>query len=62
MAAVTIEAAWQLRLDHEIGSLAAGKLADLVVLDGDPFELDLADWPDIPIRATVVGGEVFPVA
>ncbi|MBC8365003.1 MAG: amidohydrolase family protein [Actinobacteria bacterium] len=60
IAAVTIEAAWQLRLDHEIGSLAAGKQADLVVLDGDPFELDPTAWPDIPIRATVLGGEVYP--
>ena len=61
LAAVTIEAAWQLRLDHEIGSLAAGKQADLTILDDDPFEIDPAGWPEISIRATVLGGEVYPL-
>ena len=61
LAAVTIEAAWQLRLDHEIGSLAAGKMADLVALDDDPFEADPADWPDIGIRATVLSGREYPL-
>ena len=61
LGAVTIEAAWQLRLDHEVGSLAAGKQADLVALADDPLDLDPADWPDIPIRATVLGGEVYTV-
>jgi len=58
--AITIEAAWQLRLDHEVGSLAAGKLADLVVLADDPFTTDPIDWPAIEIEATVVGGRVYP--
>lgn len=62
LAAVTIEAAWQLKMDHEIGSLAAGKLADMTVLGADPFETSLVDWPDIAINATVVGGEVRPLA
>jgi hypothetical protein len=38
--AVTSEAAWQLFSDHEIGSLEAGKLADLVILDKDPRAVD----------------------
>ena len=59
---MTIEAAWQLKMDHEIGSLAAGKLADMTVLGADPFETSLVDWPDIAINATVVGGEVRPLA
>ncbi len=59
LAAITIEAAYQLRLDHDVGSLASGKRADFVVLDADPFEADPASWPDIGIVATVVGGEVF---
>ncbi len=59
LAAITIEAAYQLRLDHEVGSLASGKRADFVVLDADPFDTDPASWPDIGVVATVVGGEVF---
>ena len=61
IAAVTIEAAWQLFLDHEIGSLAAGKLADVTVLEEDPFEIDPAGWPDIDIRATMLSGRVYPL-
>ena len=36
--AVTIDAARILGLDDRYGSLAAGKAADLVLFDGDPFE------------------------
>lgn len=37
--ALTSEAAWQLHSEHEIGSLEVGKLADLVILDRDPREV-----------------------
>ena len=59
---ITIDAAYQLRLDHEIGSLAAGKLADVTVLGADPYEVGADGLADIPVVATIVGGEVFPVA
>jgi len=58
---ITIEPAYQLRLDHEVGSLAAGKRADMVALSDDPLTLDPADWPSITIAATVLGGIVFPL-
>ncbi len=61
IAAVTIEAAWQLFLDGEIGSLAAGKLADVTALAADPFELDPEAWPDIDIEATMLSGQVYPL-
>lgn len=56
---ITIDAAYQMRLDARVGSLAAGKAADLVALDADPLETDPAAWPDIGIVATVLGGQVF---
>ena len=61
MAAVTIEAAWQLFLDGEIGSLVSGKLADVTVLAEDPFELDPLAWPDVEIEATMLSGRVYPL-
>ena len=61
IAAVTIEAAWQLFLDGEIGSLVSGKLADVTVLAEDPFELDPLAWPDIGIEATMLSGRVYPL-
>jgi predicted amidohydrolase YtcJ len=55
--AVTIDAAHQLRMDHEIGSIEAGKLADLVALSEDPYDVDPMALKDIEVRGTVVAGE-----
>ncbi len=38
MRMVTLDAARALRMDKKIGSIAVGKRADLVVVDGDPLE------------------------
>jgi hypothetical protein len=35
--AITIDAAWILRLENEVGSIRSGKKADFTVLDADPF-------------------------
>ena len=56
--AVTIDAAHQLRMDHEIGTIEAGKLADFVALAEDPYEVDPMRLKDIEVRGTVVGGEI----
>jgi predicted amidohydrolase YtcJ len=40
------------------GVLAFGRLADMVVLDRDPFAVDPAAIRDIQVRATVCGGDV----
>lgn len=40
------------------GTLAPGKLADLVVLGADPFAVDPLSIKDIPILMTMVGGRV----
>ena len=56
--AVTIDAAHQLRMDHEIGTIEAGKLADFVALADDPYDVDPMTLKDIEVRGTVVGGEI----
>jgi predicted amidohydrolase YtcJ len=43
LAAWTREAAAAVRLERRKGTLEPGKLADLIVLDADPFEADLAE-------------------
>jgi predicted amidohydrolase YtcJ len=40
------------------GTLAAGKLADLVVLDRDPFAVPSAQLKEVKAVMTVVGGRV----
>lgn len=44
--------------DHDRGSLRVGKLADLVVLDGDPTECPPEAIPNLRVDLTMVGGEV----
>ena len=55
--AVTAEAAWQLRSEHEIGSLEAGKLADFVILDKDPRRVDPEHIKDIAVLETWMDGK-----
>ena len=59
--AVTLGAAYTLRMDHCVGSIEAGKFADFAVLDVDPFETLPEALKDIPVHATVLGGRVFAV-
>lgn len=59
---MTFNAAFLLRRDHEIGSIRVGKRADFAVLGQDPLAVDPTAIKDIPVRATILGGRVFPVA
>jgi predicted amidohydrolase YtcJ len=58
--AMTIEAAYQIHMDREIGSIEFGKRADFCVLDADPLEIDPMELKDIPVWGTVFGGELNP--
>jgi len=53
--AMTSDAAWQLRLEEQIGSIEPGKQADLVILSENPLDYD-GDLRDIRIERTVSGG------
>ena len=44
--AVTINAAYHLRRDHDLGSIEVGKLADFVELSADPYAVDTATLTD----------------
>ena len=61
MRAITIDAAWLMRKEGEIGSIRAGKRADFAVLEQDPYAVDPDDIKDIKVWGTVFGGELFPV-
>jgi len=53
--AITIEAAWQVHLDHEIGSISVGKYADFTLLEDNPL-LHPGKLKDIKIIETIIGG------
>ena len=54
----TVNAAYQLRMEHEIGSIEAGKRADLVVLGADPFLVQPHEIHAIPVVLTMMDGRV----
>jgi predicted amidohydrolase YtcJ len=58
--AITIDAAWIMRWEEKVGSIRAGKKADFVVLDKDPYAVPPAQLKDIGVWGTVFEGEVFP--
>jgi hypothetical protein len=57
---MTIEAAYQLHLYYEIGSIEFGKKADFCVLEADPLEIDSMELKDIPVWGTIFPGELNP--
>lgn len=57
--AMTIDAAWQIHREQELGSLAPEKLADFVVLDKNPLTVSPETLRDIQIRETYIGGRRF---
>jgi len=54
--AVTRNAAWACHSETEIGSLEAGKFADLVILDSDPRKVEPREIADIRISETWMDG------
>ncbi|MEI8083865.1 MAG: amidohydrolase, partial [Actinomycetes bacterium] len=60
--AATIGGAFQLHMDHEIGSIEAGKFADFAVLADSPLDVDPMKIRDIAVWGTVVGGVPFEAA
>lgn len=54
--AITIDAAYQLKLDHEMGSIEAGKLADFAILEDDPLKVDPVALKDVGVWGTMIGG------
>jgi predicted amidohydrolase YtcJ len=59
--AITLGAAFTLKLDSEIGSIEAGKKADFAVLGKDPRAVPAVELKDVPVLGTVVGGHHFPI-
>jgi predicted amidohydrolase YtcJ len=58
IAGYTVNAAYQLGWEDRLGSIEVGKIADLVVLDQDLFEIDPYDIANTRPTAVVVDGEV----
>ena len=58
----TLNGAYQLHLEDEIGSIEVGKRADFAVLAQNPFEVDPYDIAGIRVLRTVLDGETVYAA
>ena len=50
--------AYQLGMEREVGSIEAGKLADLIVLEKNLFEIAPQDIHQTKVLMTVMNGQV----
>jgi len=58
---VTIEAAYSLKLEDEIGTISPGKRANLTILKKNPLSVDPSEIRNIGVWGTVMEGRKLPV-
>ena len=56
--AITINGAWMMDREKDLGSLEPGKLADMAILGEDPLEVDPMKLRDIEVLGTISAGVV----
>ena len=61
MRAVTINAAYILRLEKLYGSIEAGKYANFTILDKNPLKIKNNEIKNIQILGTVLKGDPHPL-
>jgi len=59
--AVTLEAAYSLQMENDVGSIVPGKLANFTILADNPLTADPMKIKDIRVWGTVHEGRVLPV-
>lgn len=57
LAAITINAAWQLGKEQDIGSITVGKRADLAILSANPRTVTTDDLAAIEVKSTWIDGQ-----
>jgi predicted amidohydrolase YtcJ len=59
--AVTLDAAYSLQMENEVGSIESGKLANFTILEENPITVASEEIKDIRIWGTVNEGRVLPI-
>jgi predicted amidohydrolase YtcJ len=58
IAICTLEGAWVLGAENDLGSIEVGKRADMIVLDQNLFEVDPDEISNTKVLQTILGGDV----
>jgi hypothetical protein len=58
IAMCTLDGAWVLGAEDDLGSIEVGKHADMIVLDQNLFEIDRDDINKTKVLQTILGGNV----
>ena len=56
---LTINAAWQIKMENKIGSIKPGKYADFVIIDQNPMIVNPLKIKDINVLQTIVNGNTI---
>jgi hypothetical protein len=59
--AVTLDAAYSLRMEDEVGSIIPGKLANFTVLFENPLSVSTQKIKDVKVWGTVHEGRILPL-
>ena len=54
----TLNGAYQMRIDDRVGSLQEGKLADLIVLEKNLFDVPKDKLSEVPVQLTMMNGKI----
>lgn len=60
ISAITIESAYVMNQENELGSIKPGKKADFTILEQDPYAVPVAQLKDVPLWGVVFEGQKFP--
>lgn len=58
--AITLDAAWSLGLENEIGSIEAGKRANFTIVDRNPLTTKSENWSEIRVLGRIKDGVIYP--
>ncbi|MBL8581473.1 MAG: amidohydrolase family protein [Rhizobiaceae bacterium] len=61
LSAITLDAAYSLQMEKDVGSIAPGKLANFTILSDNPVTVDPMKIKDILVWGTVQEGRVLPI-
>ena len=54
----TYNGAWALKMEHELGTIEAGKRADFIVVNGDPLTCEEDHIRDLQVELTTIDGKI----